>query len=80
MFHLKLYLVTKEYNTRLFFLTLVSYFNGLVSMVTLFELFIIITLILPTPKVIRFCHQYRAKSACTSVQSDQALYFWLTNF
>ena len=25
-------------------------------------------------KVISFCHQYRARLACTSVQSDQALY------
>ena len=33
-----------------------------------------LTLILPTPKVISLCHRYRAKPACTSVQSDQALY------
>ena len=26
------------------------------------------------------CHQYRARPACTFVQSDQALYYWLTNF
>ena len=32
-----------------------------------------LTLILPTAKVISLCHQNRARSACTSVQSDQAL-------
>ena len=26
------------------------------------------------------CHQYRARPACTSVQSDQTLYCWLINF
>ena len=31
-------------------------------------------------KVISLCHQYRARPAFTSVQSDQALYCWLTNF
>ena len=25
------------------------------------------------------CYQYRARFACISVQSDQALYFWLAN-
>ena len=30
-------------------------------------------------KVISLCHQYRARPACTSVQSDQALYCWLAN-
>ena len=30
--------------------------------------------------VISLCHQYRAKSACTSVQSNQGLYYWLINF
>ena len=39
-----------------------------------------LTLILPTPKVISLCHQYRGRQACTSVQFDQALYCWLTNF
>ena len=38
----------------------------------------IVTLILEA-KVISLCHQYRARPACTSVQSDQALYCWLTN-
>ena len=38
----------------------------------------ILTLILP--KVISLCHQYRARPTCTTVQSDQALYCWLTNF
>ena len=37
-------------------------------------------LILPTPKVISLCHQFRAKSACTFMQSDQALYCWVTSF
>ena len=41
---------------------------------------ILLTLILPTPKVISFCHQYRARPACTSVQSDQSLYCWLIIF
>ena len=40
-----------------------------------------LTLILPTPKLISLCHQYRARPpACTSVQSDQAQYCWLTVF
>ena len=39
-----------------------------------------LTLILLEPKVISICHQYRARLACTSVQSDQALYCWLTNY
>ena len=38
-----------------------------------------LTLILPTPKVMRLCHQYRARPACTSLQADQALYCWLTS-
>ena len=38
-----------------------------------------LTLCLPTPKVISLCHQYRVRPVCTSVQSDQALYFWQTN-
>ena len=32
------------------------------------------------PKVICFCHQYRARPACTSMKSDQALYCWLAKF
>ena len=31
-------------------------------------------------KLISLCHQYRARPACISMQSDQALYRWLTNF
>ena len=30
--------------------------------------------------VISLCHQYRARPACTSVQSDQALYCWQIYF
>ena len=30
-----------------------------------------LTLILPTPKVISLCQQYRARSDCTSVQSTR---------
>ena len=41
---------------------------------------VILNLILLEPKVIRLCHQYRARLACTSMQSDQALYCWQTNF
>ena len=40
----------------------------------------LLTLILPTPKMIVLCHQHRARPACTSVQSDQDLYCWLANF
>jgi hypothetical protein len=29
-------------------------------------------------KALSLCHRYRARPACTSVQSDQALYCWLT--
>ena len=36
-----------------------------------------LTLILPTPKVISHCHKYRARPACSSTQSDQALYCWV---
>ena len=39
-----------------------------------------LTLIPPKSKVISPCHQYRARPACTSVKSDQALYCCLTNF
>ena len=38
------------------------------------------TFILLIPKVISLCNQYRAWPDCTSVQSDQALYWLLTNF
>ena len=31
------------------------------------------------PKMINLCHHYRARSAYTSVQSNQALYCWMTN-
>ena len=40
---------------------------------------VLFTLILSEPKVISLCHQYRARWACTSMQSDQALYCWLIN-
>ena len=39
-----------------------------------------LTLILLELKVISLCHQYRARPASTPVQSDQAVYCWLTNF
>ena len=41
----------------------------------------ILTLILAKQRVISLCHQYKARPACTSMQSDQALllYCWLTN-
>ena len=32
------------------------------------------------PKVITLCYQYSARPACTSVQSDHAIYCWLNNF
>ena len=38
-----------------------------------------LTLTLLEPKEIKHCHQYRARPAWTSGQSDQALYCWLTN-
>ena len=38
------------------------------------------TFILLETKVIRLCHQYTARPVCTSVQSEQSLYCWLTNF
>ena len=38
-----------------------------------------LTLILLKPKVISLCHHYTARPACTSIQSDQTLYWWLTN-
>ena len=37
-------------------------------------------LILLELKEIRLCHQYGARPAYMSMQSDQALYCWLTNF
>ena len=39
-----------------------------------------LTLTLPKLKEISLCHQYRARIACTSVQSDEALYCWPANF
>ena len=42
-----------------------------------YDLLTILTLILPTLKMISLCHQYRARPASTSMESDQALYFWL---
>ena len=41
---------------------------------------LLLTLNLLEQKMISLCHHYRARSACTSVQSDQALNSWLTNF
>ena len=38
------------------------------------------THILSEPKMISLCHQYIVRPVCISVQSDQALYCWLTNF
>ena len=38
------------------------------------------TLTLLEPKVIGLCYQYRARPTCKSMQSDQALYCWLTRF
>ena len=40
----------------------------------------LLALILLKPNVISLCHQYRARPGCTSMQSDQALYCWQTNF
>ena len=40
----------------------------------------VFTLIQLEPKEINLYHQSRASPACTSGQSDQALYCWLTNF
>ena len=37
-------------------------------------------LILLELEVISLCHQHRARPAWTYMQSDQALYCWLTNF
>ena len=31
-------------------------------------------------KMISLCYQCRARPVCTSVQSDEALYCWITNF
>ena len=39
-----------------------------------------IILILLEPKVISLCHHHRARPPCTSMQSEQALYCWLTKF
>ena len=41
-----------------------------------------IALILLEPKVITgsLCQQDRARPACTYMQSDRALHYWLTNF
>ena len=38
-----------------------------------------LTFVLLELKVIS-SHQYRARPACTYVQSDNVLYYWLTNF
>ena len=40
----------------------------------------LLTLILLEANVFSFCHQYRVRPACTSMQPDQASYCWLTNF
>ena len=66
------------------------------SMYTVFVLYMefLLTLILSEPKMISLCHQYilsepkvislshqyRARPSCTSMQSDQAVYCWLTIF
>ena len=44
------------------------------------EIVLILNLNLLDQNLINFSHHYRARSACTSVQSDQILYCWLTNF
>ena len=41
---------------------------------------IVLTLLLLEPNVISICQQYRARPACTSMQTDMALYRWPTNF
>ena len=33
-----------------------------------------------TESYFSLCHQYRARPVCTSMQSDQALYCWLTSY
>ena len=38
----------------------------------------LLTLILLESKMVSLCHQYRARPACTSARSDQALYCWPT--
>ena len=59
--------------------SLSSFFNLFLFYTVLFNL-CLLTLNQPKPKVISLCHQYKARPACTSVQSDQALCCWLTNF
>ena len=41
---------------------------------------VILTLTMLEPKLIRLCHQCRARSAWTSILSDQTLHCLLTNF
>ena len=65
-----------------------SYLKKLISVQELCDLLrywpILVTLIMPKPKVICLCHQYRARSACTyrlcSVQSDQQLQVFILIF
>ena len=54
-----------------------AFYTNLVSIES-FTVFHYLTLILPTSKVISLCHQYWARPACTSMQSDQDLYYWPT--
>ena len=54
-----------------------AYEGAAISMPALPKVFTKLILILLETKVIGLGHQYRARSACTSVQSDQALYCWL---
>ena len=44
------------------------------------EEYIIFTLYLNINTLVCLYHQYRARPAFTSAQSDHTLYFWLTNF
>ena len=43
-----------------------------------FEYLVLISYL--TGTVVSLCHQYKGKPVCTSMQSEQALYYWLTNF
>ena len=55
-----------------------SFNNSKVLNLHSFYILNVLTLILPKPKLVILFHQYRARPACTSSQSYQALYWWLT--
>ena len=75
LFHVSVLTLPRRPRARGYFSSIITYISmlGNAAHYKLGYVFSL-SLTLLEPKVISLCHQYRARAACTSTQSDQALY------